>query len=412
MFSTAEDDSTAGRAEPSGKQQVSRQAAMHFVILLGVLSLLADTTYEGARSISGPFLATLGATGTVVGLVSGGGELLGYGLRVVSGYMSDRTGQYWWLTYIGYTLNLLAVPALALAGRWEIAAALLLLERTGKAIRTPARDAMLSHATSKFGHGWGFALHEAMDQIGAVAGPLIVAFVVGMRHEYRSAFQVLLLPALLALVVLTAARIVFPRPRDFEQAAIVAAGPRPMSRQFWTYMAAAALFAAGYADFPLIAFHIRRTTAVPDSLIPMLYALAMGVDACAALLFGWLFDRIKIASLAIAVMISSLFAPLAFLGSLQVAVLGIVVWGVGMGAQESILRAAIAGIVPVDKRGTAYGIFNAGFGLAWFVGSALMGMLYDISLPALVVFSVAAQLLAVLTLLLVTRAARTKGDQG
>ena len=150
-------------------------AAWKFIILLGVVSLLSDICYEGARSISGPFLGTLQASAMVVGVVAGLGEFIGYALRLGSGYLADRTGKYWPITFVGYALNLFAVPLLALAGRWEIAALLLLLERLGKAVRTPARDAMLSHAATQVGRGWGFGFHEAMDQIGAVSGPLMVA---------------------------------------------------------------------------------------------------------------------------------------------------------------------------------------------------------------------------------------------
>jgi MFS-type transporter involved in bile tolerance (Atg22 family) len=196
-----------------------------FVVLLGMVSLFADMTYEGARSVTGPYLAVLGASATIVGIVAGLGELLGYGLRLVAGYLGDRTGRYWAITILGYAVNLLAVPLLALAGRWELAALLLLAERAGKAIRTPTRDAMLSHATAATGRGWGFGLHEAMDQTGALLGPLLVAGVLAVRGAYEAAFALLLLPALAALAVLLAARARYPDPRGFE-----VAPPAPTSR--------------------------------------------------------------------------------------------------------------------------------------------------------------------------------------
>ena len=378
--------------------------ALRFVILLGVVSLLSDATYEGARSITGPFLAALGATGTVVGVVAGFGELVGYGLRLISGVISDRTGRYWAITLIGYAINLLVVPLLALAGRWEVAAALMISERVGKAIRTPARDAMLSHATAEVGRGWGFGLHEAMDQLGAVAGPLIVVAVLHARGNYRTAFVVLLAPALLALSMLIVARYLYPRPRDLE------APPRRLQaagfpRVFWLYLAAVALVAAGYVDFPLIAYHFQKRAVVPETWIPLSYAVAMGVDALAALVFGRLYDRIGIPTLAIVGLITAWFAPLTFLGGFWLALAGMALWGVGMGAQESIMRAAIAGMVSPERRGSAYGLFNAGYGLTWFMGSALMGILYDLSLPALIAFSVATQLAAVPLFLLVKKRA-------
>ena len=186
----------------------STPKAMRFVLLLGVVSLLADVTYEAARSISGPFLAVLGASAALVGLVAGLGELIGYGLRVVSGILSDRTGRYWTMTLLGYAVNLLAVPALALAGRWEVAAVLLIAERFGKSIRTPARDAMLSHAAADVGRGWAFGINEAMDQIGAVLGPLLMAAVLAWKNDYRDGFAILLIPSLLALSVLVIARFI------------------------------------------------------------------------------------------------------------------------------------------------------------------------------------------------------------
>ncbi|MHB1417602.1 MAG: MFS transporter, partial [Chloroflexota bacterium] len=190
--------------------------ALQFIVLLGIVSLFADMTYEGARSITGPFLGILGASATVVGIVAGFGELVGYGLRLVSGYVADRTQRYWTITMVGYAINLLAVPLLALAGRWEVAALFIILERTGKAMRNPPRDAMLSHATSQVGRGWGFGLHEALDQVGAVLGPLLVAGILALQGDYRPAFAVLGLSALAALALLVAARLSYPTPRDFE----------------------------------------------------------------------------------------------------------------------------------------------------------------------------------------------------
>ncbi len=389
-------------ATEEGNRYIAKGAALKFVILLGIVSLFADTRYEGARSITGPYLAILGARGTIVGIVAGFGELIGYSLRLVSGYISDRTGKYWTITLLGYGINLLAVPLLALARHWEIAALLIITERLGKAIRTPARDAMLSHATAKMGRGWGFGLHEAMDQIGAMLGPLIVAGVLYFRGGYQMSFGVLLIPALLALSVLIVARLLYPRPSAFE-AGPVKLESKDFPKVFWLYLAGVALIAAGYVDFPLIAYHFKRVSIVSDDWIPIFYAVAMGVDALAALVFGRLFDRIGISILIAAALISSIFAPFVFLGGFYFALLGMALWGVGMGAQESIMRAAIAGMVPMNRRGSAYGIFNTGYGIFWFLGSALMGILYDISIPALIAFSVVAQLVSIPLLLLVRK---------
>jgi MFS family permease len=385
---------------------LSRGSAIRFVVLLGVVSLFADMTYEGGRSITGPYLELLGASATVVGIVAGIGELLGYGLRLLSGYLSDRTGRYWAITIVGYAVNVLAVPALALTGNWPAAVALMMRERTGKAIRKPARDVMLAHASSEMGRGWGFGLHEAMDQTGALLGPLIVALVLHVRGgHYRSAFAVLVIPALLAVAVLLTARAQYPRPADLEvkHAEFQARG---VPHTFWIYAVGCALIAAGYADFPLIAYHFARLSIVTPAVIPILYAIAMGTAGITALAAGRLYDRVGLSVLISAAALAAAFAPLVFLGGLTLAVVGMVLWGIGMGVQDSILRAALAAMVPADRRAAAYGVFDTVFGGAWFLGSALMGVLYDRSRIALVAFSVVAQLTALPVLFVVARQMR------
>ena len=379
--------------------EISKPAAIKFVVLIGVVSLFSDFTYEGARSITGPFLAVLGASATVVGVVAGFGELIGYALRLASGYFADKTRQYWVIVFFGYGMNLLAVPLLALAGHWEIAAVLMVAERMGKAIRTPARDVMLSCASSQIGRGWGFGLHEALDQIGAILGPLVVAAVFHFRGTYQAGFGLLLIPALIALSVLFIAYRLYPSPHDLESAS-VRLQSKGFPRAFWFYVIAIGCVAAGYADFPLVAYHFKKVSTVPDYWIPIFYAVAMGVDALAALLFGRLFDRVGFSVLIIAVLLSSLFAPFVFMGGFHWALAGMALWGIGMGAQESIMRAAIADLVPTNRLGFAFGVFNTGYGLFWFVGSALMGVLYDISVSTLIVFSVVSQLISIPILLM------------
>lgn len=385
---------------------MSSKAAFKFVIVIGLVSLCADMTYEGARSITGAFLGDLGASGAVVGFVAGFGELIGYGLRLGIGVLSDRTRQYWKITTLGYFLNTAVVPLLALAGTWPIAAGLMMAERTGKAIRTPPRDVLLSYAVSQTGRGFGFGLHEAMDQIGAVMGPLAVAWILTTQQGYAPGFAILAFPAVAGLVVLLIAQRVYPNPQDFEKKPLTLER-EGLPKVFWLYLGAVALLAAGFADFPLIAFHLQQQAVISDTQIPLLYAWAMGVDAIAALILGRLFDRIGILTLMIAVFISAGFAPLVLLGNAPLVFIGMTLWGIGMGAQESILKAIVAGLVPPDKRGSAYGLFQAGYGLFWFLGSAVMGLLYDQVILGVVVFSVVMHL-ATLPLLQVLRQFETK----
>ncbi|MGB9711321.1 MAG: MFS transporter, partial [Thermodesulfovibrio sp.] len=365
-----------------------------FIVLLGLVSLFADMTYEAARSITGPFLAFLGASATLVGFIAGFGEFIGYALRLFSGWLADRTGKYWSITIGGYLINLLSVPALALVGHWQLAALLIMAERIGKALRTPARDAMLSHATAEIGRGWGFGLHEAMDQIGAMLGPLTVAAVFYFHGGYREAFAALLVPALFAIGILFFARFLYPSPKELEVSKIHIE-TKGFSKVYWVYLIAVALNGAGYADFPLIAYHFKKVETVSEQWVHVFYAMAMGIDALAALIFGYFFDKKGLSILIFSVILSSGFAPLCFLGGFYSALLGMILWGIGMGAQESVMRAAVAVLVPKEKRGVGYGVFNTGYGLFWFLGSTVLGLLYDFSVYILVIFSVILQIISI-----------------
>lgn len=376
----------------SKKGMASR--ALKFVLLIGVVSFFADFTYEGARSITGPYLATLGASATLVGFIAGLGELLGYGLRLVSGRLSERTGEFWPITLFGYLVQMSAVPFLALARSWQVAGLLIVVERIGKAIRNPPRDVMLSHAAKQIGYGWGFGLHEALDQFGALFGPLVVAAVLAAHGAYRTAFAVLLVPAVVTLSLIVIARLLYPRPEDMEVSVpnLEGAGLPPV---FWIYLAGAGLVAAGFADFSLIAYHFQKTSVIPRLWVPLFYSIAMAASGIGSLLFGRLFDRTGLWILLPLTIIAAGSTPLVFLGGFWLALIGSAIWGVGMGVHESIIPAAVATMVPAQRRPSGYGIFTAGYGVSWFVGSVIMGRLYDVSVPTLIMFSVVIQLLAI-----------------
>ncbi len=354
------------------------ERALFFVVLLGIVSLFADMTYEGSRSIWGPFLGTLGASGAIVGLVAGGGELLGYVLRLFTGALADRTKRYWAITIAGYAINLLAVPALALAGNWPVAAGLVILERSGKALRTPARDAMLSYAAKDMGGaGWAFGLHEALDSTGAVLGPLIAALVLFLHGGFRHAFAWLLLPAIGALATLAIARTKFPQPQELDAASAPQVSDARALRDLKVFLLATALIAAGYSDFALIAFHLARDHVVANDVVPTLYALASLAGGATALVMGKLFDRRGLSVLLWVTLLPAAYAPLVFLGGPWAAVAGMVLWGIGFGAHDSLFRAAVAQRIPRERRATTMGMFNAIYGIAWFLGSVLLGVLYD-----------------------------------
>ena len=395
------------------KKQLSQ--AMVFILLFGVVSLFSDMTHEGASSIRGAYLSLLGASAATIGFVSGLGELIGYSMRYVFGRLTDKTKRYWPMTVAGYVLDVLAVPALALVGEngWVAACGLLVIQRMGKAIKKPAKDTIMSFAASQEGVGRSFGIQEVLDQIGAFLGPVLLYLVMLVQTEgdtlrvYSTCFAVLAIPGGITILLLLATRRKFPNPEQFE--------PNPkeyipfrMKKEFVLYIAGISLFAFGFIDYSMIVMHISRTwvglaaglsetsALVTTGTLPLLYAGAMLVDAVAALVFGTLYDRKGVKALVISTVISAPFAIFVFSArTVPMLLLGVALWGVGMGAQESILKAAVTSMVPKDSRATGYGIFECSFGVFWFLGSWLAGVLYDWSLPAMVTVSVAAQLAAI-----------------
>ncbi|HKP39314.1 MAG TPA: MFS transporter [Pyrinomonadaceae bacterium] len=371
--------------------RTERQGAIRFIVAMGVVSFFADMTYEGAHSIIGPLLKDLGATATQVGIVAGLGEMIAATLRVLSGRLADKTRAYWTITTIGYFVNLVVVPGLAFAGSWKMAALFVVAERTGKGLRGPAKDVLLSDATRVVGHGWGFGLHTAMDQMGAVLGPLLIALVVAREHSFGPAILWLVAPAIAAFIALIGARAIRPTVSTEPQ---TQPHTQKLPNVFWFYVAGAGLLAGGFVDFPLLAYHFQNTAIAQPAAIPLFYAGAMGLNGLAALFFGRLFDRFGIRILTVGIVVSMLSLPLGFLGGPTMVIVGVACWAIGLGAQQATLRAGIAQLISMDKRGSAYGVFNAVYGVLWFFGSVSMGMLYDYSLITLVVFGVTLQIVS------------------
>ena len=368
-------------------------AATRFVGLIGFVNLFADLTYEGGRGIVGAFLQHLGASGAIVGLVAGGGELAGYAIRSASGIIADRTGKYWIDAWIGYALNMLCVPALALAGSWPVAAGLVIGERLGRGIRKPVVSAGLARAGEAIGQGRAFALNEALDQIGATVGPLIVAYAIARTGSFSVGFGILIVPALITLALLVPASLAGRRimPENPQ-----ASGPALRDRAAFTrYAIGGALVAAGYVDFALIAFRFQRDHIVSTAAISLWFAAAMAVGAIAAPLLGWIFDRRGASVMAGALVVTSAATALAFLGHGALAELGAALWGVGNAVQDSLLLTLVATVITSRRGATTFGLYDIIFGVAWFIGSAIAGVLLDRSLSALVDFSVVLQLISI-----------------
>ncbi|WP_454872111.1 MFS transporter [Paraburkholderia xenovorans] len=372
------------------------RVAMRFVLLIGVLSFFADLTHEGSRSILGPFLASMQASAFVVGVVTGFGELAGYGLRYFSGRFADATGRFWPTAITGYLVQMTAVPALSLTHTWHSAAFFIILERIGRAIRNPPRDVMLSHAAKHIGgYGWTFGIHEACDQFGAMFGPLLMAAVLSYHGSYQLAFTVLLVPAVLNLIFVLIARLLYPRPQDLDENQASGTGQTRFPGKFWVYLSGACLVAVGFTDYPLLAYHFTHAGTASTQWIAVFYSVAMAVSGTSSLLFGRLFDRYGFRVLIVLTLLASLFAPLAFLGNFWLALAGVAIWGMGMGVHESIIPAAVTPMVPGQHRAAAFGLFTAGYGIFWFIGSAAIGFIYDHSVAWTITFCMVSQLLAV-----------------
>lgn len=395
------------------KKRISQ--AMIFIILFGIVSLFSDMTHEGASSIRGAYMSLLGASAGAIGFVSGLGELIGYSMRYVFGRLTDKTKRYWLMTIAGYVLDVLAVPALALVGEhgWIAACGLLIIQRMGKAIKKPAKDTIMSFAASQEGVGKSFGIQEVLDQIGAFLGPVLLYIVMLFKTEgstfeiYSRCFAVLAVPGAITILLLLITKYKFPNPENFEPEE-KRFTPFKVKKEFIFYIAGISLFAFGFIDYSIIIMHVSKTytnisaqltetsSLVNSGTLPLLYAGAMLVDAVAALVFGLMYDKKGVKALAWSTVISAPFAILVFgTKSISALLLGIALWGVGMGAQESILKAAVTKMVPKSSRATGYGVFECSFGVFWFLGSWLLGVLYDISIPAMITVSVVSQLAAI-----------------
>ncbi|MBW4052658.1 MAG: MFS transporter [Proteobacteria bacterium] len=382
----------------------NRLTPMQFVLGFGVVSMLADFVYQGARAIVGPYLATLGASAAMVGAVTGIGEAVALVLRLATGRISDRTQRHWALSIAGYLTTVVAVPLLGITQSLWPAAALVIAERFGKAVRAPARDTMLAQASAKMGRGMAFAAHEALDQSGALLGPLLAGGMI-LLSGYRAAFQVMAVPGALAIIAVLWLRRTVPQPALYDQAhareATQPGGavPAPLPRRFWHYCAFTAASMAGFATFGVLSYHLQARHVLARPLIPVTYSLAMAAAALAALGSGRLYDRVGLRGLVIALPLTAVIPVLSFSTHATWVWIGAGIWGVVMGIHGSTLRAAVADMVPRARLGTAYGIFTAAYGLAWLLGSTVIGALYDSSIAATVYFTAATQILA-LTLFL------------
>ncbi|MFD4959852.1 MFS transporter [Microbacterium sp. NPDC058389] len=400
---------------------MTRLRPWHFILAFGIVSLLADMVYEGARSIIGPYLATLGASAVVVGLVAGLGEFIGYGLRVVTGYAVVRTKHYWTWTIVGYALTVLSVPLIGVTGALAPALLLYATERLGKAVRSPAKDTLLSFASATTGRGSAFGVHQALDQTGAVLGPLLLAAVLGWREgDYALAFGVLAVPGVLVLVLLFWLRHRVPDPLSYEEPeGAEAAGPvetgdagppastdptvsRRLPARFWVYAAAIAVLSCGVASFPLLAYHAQTTGLLTDAQVPILFAVAMLVDGAAGLVMGRVYDRLGPWTL-LAVPLAAAASVIAFTDEVVLVWIGVAIWGVVNGVLDSTVKAVVTELVPTGSRPLAFGWLAFVRGAGLLIAGGILGFAYEVSMTAVITTVLVANAVGLAVLVLALR---------
>lgn len=381
------------------------------VVGFGVVSLAADMVYEGARSVTGPLLASLGASAALVGLVTGAGEAAALVLRLVFGPLADRSGHYWNLTLWGYGLTAVCVPLLAVtpfvgAAGLALACTLVLAERTGKAVRSPSKSALLARVATQVGLGRGFAVHKALDQVGAFVGPLLVAAVVAVSGHLWLAMAVLAVPGIASMLLLVALRtgldIEEPEPPDpmtpAARTGLRGALGAGLPRAFFLFAVSSGATTAGLVTFGVISFHLSTEHVLSLAAVPVAYAAAMAAAAVAAIVTGVTYDRWGARVLYVLPLLVVAVPVLAFSNRVAVAVAGVLVWGAAVGLQDSTVKALVADLVAGPQRATAYGVFAAIQGAAAVLGGGVAGALYAVSVPLLVVVVAATQVMAVVFL--------------
>ncbi len=374
--------------------KLTGKSAFTLVLLFGIISLLGDIIYEGARSVNGQYLNILGVSAFTVGFVVGIGEFLGYFVRLFSGYIADRISSYWFFVILGYGL-LISVPLLATSDFWGVASLLIILERIGKGLRSPAKDTLVSHGTKNIGTGLGFGILEFIDQIGAVVGPLLFTLLfISLQTpqktaaDYQKGYALFWIPFILLILVLLFTFFRF-KTLDKFQGETADKGYSNIPKVFWKFSAFTFISTLGFVNFALIGYHIKSNQILPDSYIPFLYAVAMIVDAIFGIILGRLYDSLKPQNRHVYIfmtlpILTAITVGLAFSKSVILIFFAIGLWGIIMGAHETIMKAIVSDITPISTRGTSFGIFHTIYGLATFLGGVLAGFLYDISLGLMI----------------------------
>lgn len=381
-----------------------KRKAFSLILFIAISSLFCDMTHAGAKSLYGAFLYHIGASAAAIGFVSGLAQFTANSLSLLTGYVADKYHNYWTMTILGYLFCLIAIPALAFVPGygWMAASALIVAERVGKACWQPARNTLISFASAEVGRGKSFSIQSFFNKLGACIGPLILFLVLlfnsdlSLLDRYHLCFAVLGIPALIGIIFLFLAKRKFAHPENFERYHNAESSQKQRTKEFVLFCLGVSFFGLGYLDFPLITLHLSKIAKINTEYLPLFFSGAMLVSAVAALTFGRLFDRIGVFVLVISTLISSTFSFFVFSSDhIGFLIIGILIWGVGIGAFETVLKSMTTFLVSKEKRSKGFGLLNLFFGFSLFAGSWLCGALYDISIPALILFSFFMQFAAV-----------------
>jgi MFS family permease len=378
------------------------------VWVLGLVSLLMDISSEMIHGLLPVFLVSvLGASTTMVGVIEGVGEGTASISKLFSGWLSDRLGRRKALTVAGYGLSALSKPLFALATSTSLVLAARFSDRIGKGIRGAPRDALIGDLVPAGSRGAAYGLRQALDTVGAFAGPLTaMALMATLNDDFRRVFWLALIPGLLSVLVLAIGIREPPRRPTAPQAPVRIDDCRGLGRAYWVIVAVGALLTLARFSEAFLILRAQRA-GLPLALAPLVLVVMNVVYAGSAYPLGALSDRLDRRGLLALGFLTLVGADLmlAWAPNLWIVLGGVAVWGLHLGMTQGVLAALVADACPAKLRATAFGVFNFASGVALLVASVLAGLLWAHVGPSATFIAGAAFTVLGLTLLLPMRSA-------
>ena len=349
------------------------------VTVAGLVSFFMDVSSEMIYPLVPLFLANvLGVNKSVIGLIEGIAESTASLLKVFSGWFSDRIGNRKWLMAAGYGISTLSRPFVALATSWQHVLGSRFIDRFGKGIRTAPRDAIIAESADKTHLGRAFGFHRAMDTMGAVVGPALAFFFLGLfSNDYRRVFWLSMIPGILAVILI----ILFITEKKKLPAAHAERPRLRLSHFDWRFkffVIIAALFAAGNSSdvFLILRAEQKGVHAAMIPVVHLLFNLVYSLSSFPAGMAADKFGKKRVILLGF-ILFSALYYGFAIAGSPTAIWVLFGLYGLFMGLTEGIQKAFLATIIPQDFKATAFGVYNTVVGLAMFPASLIGGWLWD-----------------------------------